>query len=59
MAVNLGDYGLSGKRKDFVVEKADVKVGSFVRWDSNGSVAQGKVEKIVSDGKINFPNSSF
>jgi len=42
------------------IEKAaDVKVGDFVRWDSNGSVAQGKVERIVRDGKINVPNSSF
>lgn len=42
------------------IEKAaDVKVGDFVRWDSNGSVAQGKVERIVRDGVINVPDSSF
>jgi hypothetical protein len=42
------------------IEKAaDVKVGDFVRWDSNASVAQGKVERVVRDGKINVPNSSF
>ena len=42
------------------IQKAtDVKVGDFVRWDSNASVAQGKVERVVRDGKINVPNSSF
>jgi hypothetical protein len=41
------------------VKKESFKVGDFVRWDSNGSVAQGKIEKIVRDGTINVPNSSF
>lgn len=71
MAVSLSDYTIKGKREPLVVvrdahgqyaalEKAtDVKVGDFVRWDSNGSVAQGKVERVVRDGKINVPDSSF
>jgi hypothetical protein len=42
------------------IEKAaNLKVGDFVRWDSNDSVAQGQIERIVRDGKINVPNSSF
>ena len=42
------------------VDKAkNLKVGDFVRWDSNASVAQGKIEKIVYDGKINVPDSTF
>ena len=42
-----------------VTKAKDLKVGDFVRWDSNSSVAQGKITKIVYDGKINVPDSSF
>ena len=42
-----------------VTKAKDLKVGDFVRWDSNGSVAQGKIERITRDEKINVPNSSF
>ena len=42
-----------------VTKANDLKVGDFVRWDSNGSVAQGKIERITRDEKINVPNSSF
>ena len=38
---------------------AKPKVGDFVRWDSNNSVAQGKIERVVTDGVINVPDSSF
>jgi hypothetical protein len=41
-------------------EKADsVKVGQMVSWNSSGGRAEGKVTKVVRDGKINVPNSSF
>ena len=41
-------------------EKAEsVKVGQMVSWNSSGGRAEGKVTKIVRDGKINVPNSSF
>jgi hypothetical protein len=42
-----------------VTKAKNFKVGDFVRWDSNASVAQGKIERIVTDGKINVPNSTF
>ena len=42
-----------------VIKAKNLKVGDFVRWDSNASVAQGKIEKIVYDGKINVPDSTF
>lgn len=29
---------------------SDLKVGSFVSWDSSGGKAKGKIEKIVTDG---------
>jgi hypothetical protein len=36
-----------------------VSVGDFVSWGANDSRARGKIQKIVSDGKINVPDSSF
>lgn len=35
------------------------KVGDFVFWRASGGRAFGKIEKIVRDGEINVPNSSF
>ena len=36
-----------------------VAVGSFVSWGSSGGKARGKVERVVRDGKIKVPGSSF
>lgn len=36
-----------------------VSVGDFVSWGANDSRARGKIVKIVSDGKVNVPDSSF
>ena len=35
------------------------KVGDFVFWRASGGRAFGKIEKVVRDGEINVPNSSF
>jgi hypothetical protein len=49
--------------KDEILEEAskadNVKVGQMVSWSTFGSRARGKVERIVRDGKINVPDSSF
>jgi len=50
--------------KDFTDEEEkssanDLKVGDFVRWGSSGGPAKGKIERIVRDGSLNVPNSSF
>jgi len=42
-----------------VTKAKDLKVGDFVRWDSNGSVAQGKIEHIMREGVLGVPDSSF
>jgi HK97 family phage prohead protease len=34
-------------------------VGDMVRWNSSGGTARGKITRIVTDGTINVPNSSF
>jgi len=34
-------------------------VNDFVSWNTSGGRARGQIEKIVRDGSINVPNSSF
>jgi HK97 family phage prohead protease len=36
-----------------------LSVGDFVSWNSSGGRARGKIERIVRDGEINVPDSSF
>ena len=44
-----------------VEEKMDkgISVGSMVSWNSSGGRAEGKVKRIVREGEINVPDSSF
>ena len=52
-------YGTSWE-KLFGVNKANsVKQGDMVSWNSSGGMATGKIVRIVRDGKINVPESSF
>lgn len=37
----------------------DLKVGDFVSWNSSGGRARGKIERVVRDGTIDVPDSSF
>jgi hypothetical protein len=45
--------------KEGIAEKADLKVGDFVSWNSSGGRARGKIDRIVRDGEINVPDSDF
>lgn len=36
-----------------------ISVGSMVSWNSSGGRAEGKVKRIVRNGKVNVPDSSF
>ena len=36
-----------------------LKVGDFVSWNSSGGRARGKITRIVRDGEIKVPNTSF
>ena len=36
-----------------------ISVGSMVSWNSSGGRAEGKVKRVVRDGEINVPDSSF
>ena len=44
------------------VERAEpdgLKVGDFVSWNSSGGRARGKIDRIIRDGSIDVPDSSF
>lgn len=34
------------------------KVGDYVRWNSSGGPAEGEIERVVTEGAINVPDSS-
>lgn len=36
-----------------------ISVGSMVSWNSSGGRAEGKVKRIVRNGKVDVPDSSF
>ena len=36
-----------------------LSVGDFVSWNASGNRAEGKITKVVRDGRINVPGSSF
>ena len=40
-------------------EPDGLKVGDFVRWSSSGGTARGKIDRVVRDGSIDVPDSSF
>jgi hypothetical protein len=46
------------KKEDYEMNKASYSVGDFVQWNSSGGTARGKITRVVSNGKINVPNSS-
>ena len=58
-----GDAGFSWSRAKASSMKNDMKkggsVGTFVSWGSSGGQARGKIIRIVRNGKINVPGSSF
>ena len=36
-----------------------LKVGDFVSWDSSGGTARGKITRIIREGSLDIPDSSF
>ena len=40
-------------------EPDELSVGDFVRWNSSGGTAQGRIDRIERDGAINVPDSDF
>ena len=66
-AGKLTGYSIGGKAErvlvdlpeEIVAKESSFKVGDAVSWNSSGGIAQGKIERIIRDGKLNIPNSSF
>ena len=45
-----------------IIEKAgpdDLSEGDFVRWDSSGGAAQGRIEHVMREGVLGVPESDF
>ena len=40
-------------------EPGDLMLGDFVEWDSSGGMARGTIEQIVTDGRLDIPDSDF
>ena len=40
-------------------QKAPLKVGDYVSWDSSGGTARGRITRIVTSGTLEVPGSSF
>lgn len=51
------DTIMPGRRRR--VEKADWEVGDFASWNSSGGMARGKIERILAEGVLQIPDSSF
>ena len=61
-----GDAGFSWSRaivnrekKKSTSKASSPSVGSMVTWNSSGGKAEGKITRIVRNGKIDVPNSDF
>lgn len=62
-----GDAGYSWSRRiatssanEFLSDEADgLSVGDFVSWNSSGGTARGKITRIIRNGSISVPDSSF
>ncbi len=47
------------KDDDEKAEADELSVGDFVEWDNAGGMAQGKITKIVTEGKLPVPETDF
>ena len=45
--------------QDEMESESREKVGDFVRWNSSGGIARGRIVEIKTEGSINVPNSDF
>lgn len=46
-------------KKSLRAEPNSLKVGDFVSWNSSGGRARGKIERIITSGSLNVPDSDF
>lgn len=50
-----GDFRSSENR----AEPGELEVGDFVEWDSSGGMAQGRIQRIITSGTLEIPDSDF
>lgn len=50
---------LEGVEEDELEIESREEVGDFVRWNSSGGIARGRIVEIKTEGSINVPNSDF
>lgn len=56
------DHDDDDRDDDYDDDKAgpkDLKTGDFVRWNSSGGTARGRIEHIMREGVLGIPDSSF
>jgi hypothetical protein len=57
VAISIGeDTEFLGERSTRA-EPGEVVVGDFVEWDSSGGMARGRIERIITEGSLNIPDS--
>jgi HK97 family phage prohead protease len=54
-----GERKIQKKKINYRAEPDELSVGDFVRWGSDDNLAQGRITRIVRDGEIDVPDSSF
>jgi hypothetical protein len=59
MFINKDSNELSPWELSSILKKARFKVGDMVTWGSSGGNASGKIKRIVREGSVNVPDSSF
>ena len=47
------------KYDDYKAGPRDLKTGDFVKWNSSGGMAKGRIEHIMREGVLGIPDSSF
>ena len=52
-------YPMLEVEEDELETESREKVGDFVRWNSSGGIARGRIEEIKTEGSINVPDSDF
>ena len=52
-------YPLEEVELDEMETESREKVGDYVRWNSSGGIARGRIVEIKREGSINVPNSDF
>lgn len=48
-----------GERSEVRAEPGELSIGDFVRWDSSGGMARGRIEHIMTEGVLGVPDSDF